>query len=79
MLDFVKTSIKPDILFWTGDNSPHDIWESSNQDVTLSTYNLTTIMQRAFEGTNISIYATLGNHDTWPVNIQSFDAPNSNI
>ena len=26
MLDYVVSDVKPDMLFWTGDNSPHNIW-----------------------------------------------------
>lgn len=27
---------------------------------------------------NIAIYPSIGNHDTWPVNVQDFSTPNSN-
>lgn len=57
MLNFVKTEIKPDMLFWTGDNSPHDVWENNNADVTQSTVNITNMIRDAFEGTNISVYS----------------------
>lgn len=26
MGDFINTQIKPDVLFWTGDIPPHDMW-----------------------------------------------------
>lgn len=29
MLQFVKEEIKPDVFIWTGDNSPHDIWQNT--------------------------------------------------
>lgn len=79
MLNFVKTEINPDILFWTGDNSPHDVWENNNADVTMSTVNITNMIRDAFKGTNISVYSIQGNHDTWPVNVQDFSKPNTNI
>ena len=29
MLDFVVNEVKPDVIFWTGDNSAHDIWKNT--------------------------------------------------
>ena len=29
MLQFIKSDIKPNMIFWTGDNAPHDMWDSS--------------------------------------------------
>jgi hypothetical protein len=29
MLQYVKSSIKPKLFFWTGDNGAHDIWENT--------------------------------------------------
>ena len=78
MLDFVKTEVKPDLFFWTGDNSPHNIWANNITEVGNATLNITLAIQRAFDGTNISVYPIQGNHDTWPVNIQDFSAPNTN-
>lgn len=79
MLEFVKTEVKPDILFWTGDNSPHNVWANSNEEVALATMNITKIIQAQFDATNISVYPIQGNHDTWPVNVQDFSQANSNI
>lgn len=75
----MKTELKPDIVFWTGDNSPHDVWENNNIDSTIATKNITNMIQMALQGTNISVYSIQGNHDTWPVNVQDFSEPNSNI
>lgn len=69
MLEFVKTEVKPDLFFWTGDNSPHNIWANNITEVGNATLNITLAIQRAFDGTNISVYPIQGNHDTWPVNI----------
>eukprot|EP00347_Sterkiella_histriomuscorum_P016021 403354796 len=79
MLTYVKTQVQPDILFWTGDNSPHDVWENDNTDVTTSTLNITNMITAAFQGSNISVFSIEGNHDTWPVNVQDFSDANSNI
>lgn len=27
MLEYVNTEIKPDVIFWTGDVPPHDMWQ----------------------------------------------------
>lgn len=69
MLSFVRDTIKPDIFVWTGDNSPHNIWANDNEEVGNATYNITIAIQKAFNGTNITVYPIQGNHDTWPVNV----------
>ena len=79
MLEYVKSEIKPDIFFWTGDNSAHNVWENNNDEVTASTINITKIIQEHFVDTNISVFPIQGNHDTWPVNVEDFTLPNSNI
>lgn len=79
MLQFVKSEIKPDLLLWTGDNSPHNVWENGNDDVLQSTLNITSMIQSAFADTNISVFSVEGNHDTWPVNVQDFDEAGTNI
>lgn len=56
MLEFVKTEVKPDLFFWTGDNSPHNVWENNNVESGNATYNITIAIQRAFNGTNITVY-----------------------
>jgi len=79
MLEFVKSDIKPDMLFWTGDNSPHNVWSNDNPEVTEATANITRIIQAHLDSTNISVYPIQGNHDTWPVNVQDFSDPYTNI
>lgn len=79
MLDFVKDEIKPDMFFWTGDNSPHNPWEDDNAYVAFANINTTKLIQKHFQDTNISVYPIHGNHDTWPINIQDFSKPYSNI
>ena len=39
---------------------------------------ITQAIKDAFKGLDIPIYPTLGNHDTWPVNVEDFSAPNTN-
>jgi len=34
MLDFVASEINPDMIFWTGDNNAHNVWENTAEEVT---------------------------------------------
>lgn len=67
------------MFFWTGDNSPHNVWSNSNEEVAASTINITLAIKKAFASTNITVCPIQGNHDTWPVNVENFQTPNSNI
>jgi len=79
MLDFVREEIQPDLFFWTGDNSAHDVWMNSNEEVIGYVTNITNTIKQTFEDTNITVLPIQGNHDTWPVNVQNFEIPNANI
>jgi len=39
---------------------------------------ITSEIKKAFEGVDVPVYPSTGNHDTWPVNNQDFNEPNSN-
>jgi 3',5'-cyclic AMP phosphodiesterase CpdA len=69
MLDFVKTEIKPDMFIWTGDNSAHNVWDNTVEEVTEYTVSITETIKAHFAGENITVLPVLGNHDTWPVDI----------
>lgn len=69
MLDFVVDEIKPDIFLWTGDNSAHDVWKNTEEEIISYTKNITQTLINAFANTNITVYPIQGNHDTWPVNV----------
>jgi len=56
MFKYIKESVNPDILFWTGDNSPHSIWANTPEEVISSTSNITKMMRKAFFGTNITVF-----------------------
>ena len=79
LLQYVRDEVKPDMFFWTGDNSPHNVWANNNLEVGNATLNITLAIQRMFDGSNITVIPIQGNHDTWPVNVQDFAAPNINI
>ena len=78
LMDFVVSEIAPDAIFWTGDNSSHNIWSNTLEEVTGYTENVTNIIKAATKDTDITILPIHGNHDTWPVDEQDFSAPNSN-
>jgi len=71
MGDYIKSEIKPDMIAWTGDIAPHDMWN----------YDLDYVMgyTQAFNDylkTNLSefsIYPLEGNHDFGVANSQTFD------
>ena len=68
-LKFVKSDIQPQLLFWTGDNAPHDIWRNTEEEAIASTANITKMMNEELAGMDTSYYPIQGNHDTWPCNI----------
>jgi len=79
MLEYVKDEIKPDMFIWTGDNSAHNVWSNTNEEVIDYVVNITETIKEVFADTKITVFPIPGNHDTWPVNVQSFATPNSNI
>ena len=66
-LDYIVNELKPDVIFWTGDNNPHDVWEESNESVANYTIVMTQIIKDKLKGTDIAVVPIHGNHDTWPV------------
>lgn len=77
-MEFVVSEIKPDVIFWTGDNSSHNIWDNTVEEVTEYTQIVTNIIKDAIKDTEITVLPIHGNHDTWPVDSQDFTTPNSN-
>jgi len=62
--------MKLDLIIWTGDNTPHDIW-AQTQDYNLNfTY---AIVERLKKATNTRVIATSGNHESWPVNVYDYE------
>jgi hypothetical protein len=77
MLEHINNVTKPDLLFWTGDNSTHNTWATTEEEIDNYTLVITNMMKDTLNS-DIKIYPSLGNHDTWPVNIESFSKPNVN-
>ncbi len=56
MLEYVRDVVKPDLFFWTGDNSPHNVWANNVLESGNATLNITLAIQRVFEESNITVY-----------------------
>jgi hypothetical protein len=55
MLDFIVADIKPDMFFWTGDNSAHDVWENTEQEITQYTVDISNMLSDSFKDTGITV------------------------
>ena len=62
---------RPDLLFWTGDNIAHDIWNQSAHKNAAYTIKISEWMDKHLKG--VPIFPTPGNHEFFPVNSMSFD------
>lgn len=62
--------INLDLIIWTGDNTPHDVWQQSQ------TYNLnftTMISEKLRKHTNATVISAMGNHESYPVNVYDYE------
>ena len=75
MLDFAKEEIKPDAFIWTGDNSKHNVWQNTQEEIISYVDKINEIWKQKFDQTDVSMFPIQGNHDTWPVNVQKFNKP----
>ncbi|CDW73013.1 ser thr protein phosphatase family protein [Stylonychia lemnae] len=74
MADYINNVIKPDVILWTGDNTPHT--EEDGQSYTEKKMYLdwlTDFLKRNF--TSIPVYPILGNHDMTTSFVEYFDKP----
>ena len=65
MLDHMVSENLPDLVFWTGDNASHNVWNNTADETVLYTVTVTQMMQKALEGKNVTVLPIQGNHDTW--------------
>jgi sphingomyelin phosphodiesterase len=63
--------INPDLIIWTGDNTPHDIWQQSQSYNLNFTVMLTEKMAKA--APRAKIIAAMGNHESFPVNVYDYE------
>ena len=66
MMQYVVSEIAPDMIFWTGDNTVHDVWKTTLEEVSEYTKVATDYMKEAIGDAEISVFPIQGNHDTWP-------------
>jgi hypothetical protein len=82
MFDFIgknQDTLQTKFITWTGDNSAHNVWDNTNEEVTEYTVNITNTLKESLgPDSKIQVFPALGNHDTWPVNVQDFSQPNTN-
>lgn len=64
MLDHIKDEVKPDAVFWGGDNVPHDLSKLDRKSNVETIKNTTKMVADGLKG--INIIPTMGNHDTYP-------------
>lgn len=74
MFSYVKDNIKPDMFVWTGDNSAHRVWENTQDEIEHYVVKITEEWNKVFANEPVSMFPIQGNHDTWPVNVENFDA-----
>jgi hypothetical protein len=74
MFVYIRDVIKPDVLFWTGDNSPHVIWKNTEEEVVSATFNISMMITEVFRPglSDVTIIPINGNHDLFPANNQDF-------
>ncbi len=68
-VDFVNKNFNLDFSVWTGDNTSHDIWHQSYQRNEKNTKIITQLFKDKF---NFTVYPTIGNHESFPVNVYDF-------
>ena len=78
-LNFIRDILKPDVIVWTGDNSPHDAYQTSQNEVTITLNETTKMIQAAFPDKMKSTFATYGNHDAYPNNQWNFQTGNKAV
>ena len=64
---FVQTAydLQPDFIIWTGDNTEHDNWNSTQEEVYESTATIKEALYEVF-GDSIPVYPVIGNHENYP-------------
>ena len=65
------------MIVWTGDNSPHNVWDNSEDEAIDATVSITKMIKDVFKN-DVTIAPIHGNHDTWPIDQFDFSWPNSN-
>ena len=61
----------PELVLWTGDNVKHDIWNQTNEKNARATEIVLDFMREHWP--SLPVFLTTGNHEFYPVNVNSFD------
>ena len=58
------SQLNPDFIIWTGDMGPHDLWDSSQENI----YNITKYLLNLYDKKlgKIPLFPILGNHEKFP-------------
>ena len=76
MFDYIQAMPeKPDLVFWTGDNIAHDIWNQTAHKNADYTIKITDWMIEHWP--EIPVFAVPGNHEFFPVNVMKFSEQDS--
>lgn len=67
----------PDLVMWTGDNVAHDIWNQTNHKNTEATIKITEFIKAHWP--EMPVFVSTGNHEFYPVNVESFKVDNQPI
>ena len=78
MLDHVVAEDLPDMIFWTGDNTPHDVQSNTADETVAYVVKVSEMIADAFDDKDVTVMPIHGNHDTWVEEIESFAGPNIN-
>lgn len=70
MGDFINAEVKPDMVVWTGDITPHDIYEYTIGEVQEYTEHFSNWMKTALK--DYPVYPVEGNHDFELANSQRY-------
>ena len=71
MGEYIKEEIKPDVIFWTGDTTPHNMFEEKHFHEKFEFFEVVTdFFNETFP--DVPIYPLLGNHDFEISNFQDF-------
>jgi hypothetical protein len=55
MLDHVTATDVPDLIFWTGDNSAHDIWSNTRDESVDYTVKVSQMLKDSFDQLDVTI------------------------
>jgi sphingomyelin phosphodiesterase len=72
LAQFLQREIKPDMVLWTGDNPPHDVWDQSPIYQTNATEEIAKILHDNINTKQTRIYPSPGNHDSYPSDIYDY-------